>query len=56
MTTREAWYQYYRLVRIARRRATKVVLESLPDLLIYGTSVITLDSKGNLTHIPYEDL
>lgn len=48
--SRETWKIYYRLLRIARREASKASL----DLAIYGSAFISVSETGECHHIPLE--
>ena len=47
MNTRELWYKYWRLVRIARREQMK----ACKDMLVYGTGVVIVDETGGARHL-----
>lgn len=50
---REAWYIYYRMLRIVRRESYKVYI----DVLIYGSGFTMITNDANyIRHIPIEQV
>lgn len=52
MTTREAWYIYWRRRRIIVRELSKAA----SDLSIYGNCYVSYNKAGEPTHIPLQDV